>query len=294
MSPLDKVLLRDLWRQKTQVMAIMVVMALGVLILVMMEGLVSTLLETKAAYYERQRFADAYAPVVRAPASVVAQVEALEGVKAAEGRLASSAQIHALRRGSERLFDDQVAASVLSLPDFGEPRLNNILIMEGRVPSAASAKEVVVLHAFYQALGLALGDEIDLKIQGELHAFTIVGAAMAPEFLYVTAPGEIAPDPKRFAVLWMAENTLAPLLSMDGAINEILLDLDRGADLESVLGMVEDTLERYGSLGAYGRADQPSNRYLSEELIGLQVSSTVVPPIFLAISAFLLNMVVAR
>jgi len=53
LSPLDRKLLRDLLRVKGQAFAIALVIALGVMMLVMMDWLVSSLEETKRAYYER-------------------------------------------------------------------------------------------------------------------------------------------------------------------------------------------------------------------------------------------------
>ena len=58
MSPLDRKLLRTLWRLKGQSAAIALVIALGVMMLVMMTGLVTTLDETRSTYYERYRLAD--------------------------------------------------------------------------------------------------------------------------------------------------------------------------------------------------------------------------------------------
>ncbi|MFT5744183.1 MAG: putative ABC transport system permease protein, partial [Paracoccaceae bacterium] len=73
-SPLDHKLLRDLWRMKGQATAIGAVIGVGVLMLVMMTGLVSSLTETRAAYYERYRLADMFAPVSRAPERLAAQL----------------------------------------------------------------------------------------------------------------------------------------------------------------------------------------------------------------------------
>lgn len=65
-SPLNRKLMRDLWRMKGQVCAIGLVIALGVMLLVMMDGLVNTLDQTRSAYYERYRLADVFVPVTRA------------------------------------------------------------------------------------------------------------------------------------------------------------------------------------------------------------------------------------
>ena len=67
MSALNHKLLRDLWRIKGQAGAIALVVAVGVMLLVMMAGMLSSLVETRETYYERYRLADIFAPVTRAP-----------------------------------------------------------------------------------------------------------------------------------------------------------------------------------------------------------------------------------
>src|SRR6185436_3419729 len=53
-------------------------------------------------------------------------------------------------------------------------------------------------------------------------------------------------------------------------------------------------LATYGGFGAYNRADQVSNRFLSGEIAELQVTGTFIPAIFLAITAFLIHLVLSR
>ncbi|MCB1403961.1 MAG: ABC transporter permease, partial [Rhodobacteraceae bacterium] len=87
MSPLDAKLGRDLWRMKGQALAIAVVVGLGVLMLVMMDGLVNSLTETRDAYYARYRLAQVFAPLKRAPDRVLDDLRAIPGVAAVEGRV---------------------------------------------------------------------------------------------------------------------------------------------------------------------------------------------------------------
>ncbi len=67
LGPLDRMLVRDLWRMKGQALAIAFVIAGGVAVHLLAAGMLSSLQATRDAYYERNRFADVWAPVVRAP-----------------------------------------------------------------------------------------------------------------------------------------------------------------------------------------------------------------------------------
>ncbi len=288
MSPLDRKLLRDLWQVKGQASAIAVVISLGVLMLVMMDGLVNSLEETKRAYYERYRLAEVFAPVKRAPQHVINEIGEIPGVAAAEGRVTGGALIDLPGVAVP------IRAQAVSLPNYGVPRLSDVYLSAGRRIDPTRKDEILLLEGFARAHDLAPGDELSATMHGVRRTFEIVGLAQAPEFLYVTAPGELAPDDARFAVIWMSEEALAAAYDLDGAFNEALLSLTRTAELATVLDELDRMLASFGGVGAYGLRDQFSNRFITEEIDGLRVTRRAVPPIFLAVAAFLLYIVTSR
>src|SRR5690554_1342682 len=288
MSPLNRKLLRDLWRIKGQAVAIGAVIGVGVLMLVMMTGLVTSLDETRNTYYERYRLADVFAPVTRAPNRLIADLAAIPGVSAAEGRVIGSALINLPG------LDLPLQARAVSLPDFGEPRLNDVYLSAGRRLDSDRANEVLLLQGFAKAHNLAPGDTLSATMHGARRTFRIVGLARSPEFLYTTPPGELAPDDSRFGVIWMSRTALSAAYDMEGAFNQALIAVGRNTEQAAVLDAVDRLLDSNGGLGAYGLEDHESNRFISEEIDGLRAMSTGVPPIFLAVAAFLLYIVVSR
>ena len=66
-STLTVKLFRDLWRLRAQSLAIALVIAAGVGTVVMAAGLIRSLEATRADYYDQYRFADVFAPLIRAP-----------------------------------------------------------------------------------------------------------------------------------------------------------------------------------------------------------------------------------
>ncbi|MDK3073839.1 FtsX-like permease family protein [Sedimentitalea sp. JM2-8] len=288
MSPLDRKLLRDLWRIKGQAAAIGVVIAVGVAMLVMMSGLVTSLVQTRDAYYDRYRLADIFAPATRAPDRLAHRMAAIDGVSAVEPRVTGSALVDLPG------LDLPVQAQAVSLPDLSAPRVNDVFLTDGRMIDSDHADEILLLRSFARAHGLRPGDRISATMNGARHGFRIVGLAQSPEFLYTTAPGELIPDDARFGVLWMSRSALSAAYDMEGAFNEALLTLAHGANEAAVLDAVDRLLAPYGGTGAYPVADQTSNRFVSEEISGLEASSAAVPPIFLGVAAFLLYIVISR
>ena len=288
MSALNRKLMRDLWRIKGQAIAIGMVIAVGVLMLVMMTGLVASLEETRRAYYERYRLADVFAPVARAPRHLLPELRLIPGVATAVTRVTGSALIDLDGSGLP------VQARAISLPDLHAPDLNAIHLTDGRMVEPGHPDEAVILNSFARARGLRPGDRLDVTMNGFRRTVEIVGFAQSPEFLYSTAPGEIVPDDARFAVLWMSRTALEAVFDMQGAFNEALMSLGRGTDPQAVIAAADRLLDRYGGLGAYGVADLGSNRFISEEINGLRQSTGTVPPVFLAVAAFLLYIVISR
>lgn len=288
MSPLDRKLLRDLWRMKGQAGAIALVMAVGVMIQVMMPGLVASLTETRAAYYDRYRFADVFAPVTRAPEAALDRLATIPGVASVEGRISGHAQL------TLPDVDLPLRARALSIPAQGDPRLNAILLSEGAMFDPSHPDEVVLLDSFARAHGLSPGDTVEATMNGTRRVLRITGLGQSPEFLYVTAPGEFVPDDARFGVLWMSRRAMAAAFDQRGTFNEALLGLTRDARLEAVLAAADTLLDPYGGAGAYGRADQLSHAFVTQEIDGLSVSSRAIPPVFRGVAAFLLYIVVSR
>lgn len=287
-TPLEHKLLRDLWRMKGQALAIGLVIAVGVMMLVMMTGLVNSLDETRRAYYERYRLADIFAPVARAPERLIENLAAIPGVAQVQTRVTGGALIDVAGRALP------VQAQAVSLPDHGEAALNGIYLTDGRMLDRAHSDEILLLKSFAKAHGLEPGDTLRATMNGARRAFRIVGLAQSPEFLYTTAPGELVPDDSRFGVIWMSRSALSAAYDMKGAFNEVLLSITREANVDAVRDAVDTLLDSYGGIGAYPLEDQFSNRFVSEEINGMRVASRGVPPIFLAVAAFLLYIVISR
>lgn len=288
MKALDRKLGRDLWRVRGQALAIGLVIAMGVMLQVMMDGLVNSLEQTRQDYYQRYRLAELFAPVKRAPRAVLERVARLPGVAAVEGRINGGALL------SLPGLAVPVRAQAVSLPEWRTARLNEVHLVAGRRPDPGRRDEVLLLEGFARAHGLAPGDRLPATLNGARRTLAIVGLAQAPEFLYTTAPGEMVPDDARFAVLWMNETALAAALDLEGAVNEVLVGLARGAEPRALQDRLDRLLAPYGALGAYGLDEHLSNRFIVEEIAGLRVSSRTVPPVFLAVAGFLLYMVLSR
>ncbi len=288
MGVLDRKLLRDLWRLRAQVLAIALVMAAGVTTLVLGIGTYQSLKETQAAYYERHRFAAVFAQVRRAPERLRAAIAEIPGVAAVETRIVDSAILDI------EGMAEPASAQLVSLPESGEQVLNALYVRLGRLPNPAHPDEVVVHESFANAHGFRPGSRLTAVVNGRKRSLEIVGVALSPEFIYTLPPGGLYPDERRYAILWMSRRALAAAFDLEGAFSAVAVRLLVGASEPQAIERIDALLERYGGRGAHGRADQQSHAFLDAELQQLAAMTAVLPPIFLFVAAFLVNMTLTR
>ncbi len=288
MSALNRKLFRDLWHIKGQAFAIALVITAGAATFVMALTTLGSLKVTRSTFYNDYRFADVFAMLKRAPDGLRSRLQAIPGVAQVETRVVAPVNLVI------EDFADPVTGLIHSLPDFSDPLLNGVFLRTGRLPESGRDDEIVAHETFTQAHGFEPGDRLHAIINGRRKRLTIVGIALAPEYVYAIRPGDLFPDFSGFGVLWMRRKPLATAFDMDGAFNNVSLTLAAGAKEEEVIDRVDDLLARYGGLGAFGRMDQVSHRFLYEEFRQLEQMATVYPIIFLGVAAFLLNVVISR
>ena len=288
MSVLDRKLFRDLLRLWAQALAIALVMACGVATIILSVGAYRSLAETQSAFYERYRFGTVFASATRAPRHLKSRIENISGVTSAELRIIEPVLIDV-----EGMVEP-AAGMAVSIPDFREPTVNRVYLRSGRLPEPGRDNEVAVVETFADAHGFRPGDRFSALMNGRKQQLQIVGIVLSPEFIYAIGPGDMVPDPRRFGVFFLSEKTMAGLFDMEGAFNDVSVTTLRNADPRPIIAELDLLLRPYGGSGAHDRDDQISHSFLDSELEQLQAMSSVIPPIFLVIAAFLVNMILSR
>ncbi|MEM8876837.1 MAG: FtsX-like permease family protein [Pseudomonadota bacterium] len=288
LAVLDRKVLRDLGRLWVQALAIALVLSCGVASLIISFGAYRSLEETRAAYYDRNRFGDVFANVTRAPRALLPRIEAIDGVGHVELRVSDYAILDILG------MREPATGLAVSIPDYRETAVNLPFLRSGRLPEPERTNEVTVTEKFAEAHGFRTGDSFQAILNGTKRDLIIVGTFLSPEFIYALAPGDIMPDPRRFAIMLFSERALSGLLDLEGAFNDLSIRLLKGANKEQVIDRLDAMLAPFGGTGAIARKDQMSHAFIDAELAQLQSMSTLLPPIFLLVSAFLINMILSR
>jgi putative ABC transport system permease protein len=288
LHPLDRKLLRDLQRLRMQALAVSGVLACGVALFVMATGMYDSLERARDEYYDSARMADLAVSVVRAPDPLANRLAELPGVNALEPRVTGIGLLDLEGKS------DPVSARLVSLPHDRRPRVNDVLLRAGRWPDPTRDNEVLINEAFAEANSLAPGMSLGALIYGRRRVLEVVGVASSPEFVFAVAPGGMLPEPERFGVLWMGRESLGRAFDVDGAFNDVVFRLAPEADVRETIFAIDEILARHGGRGAYARDRMLSAQFLADELTSLRTMASILPPIFMLVAVFLLNVSLSR
>ncbi|RUW87664.1 FtsX-like permease family protein [Mesorhizobium sp. M7A.F.Ca.US.010.02.1.1] len=288
MSVLDRKLLRDILRMWAQVLAIALVMACGVATIVLAVGGYRSLEQTRTAFYDRYRFGTVFSGLTRAPLHLRERITSIAGVSGLELRIVKPVLLDMPGMA------EPATAIAVSIPDRGEPAANRLYLRIGRLPESGRPGEVAVTERFATAHRMAPGSTFAAILNGRKRTLSVTGIVLTPEYIYALGPGDMVPDPRRFGVFFMPQTALAGIFDMDGAFNDVAIRTQRSADMQAIEDAVDRVLKSFGGTGAHGRADQISHAFLDNELIQLRAMAAVIPPVFLFVSAFLVNMILSR
>lgn len=283
MLALNRKLLRDLSNMKGQGLAIAAVVGCGIAVFVAALTTLHSLDTAKDNYYSKNRFANLFASLVRAPNGVAHRAANLPGVSTADTRIVKPLTLDLADMA------EPAEGRVISLPNRGRPVLNDLHLKQGRWPEPGRGGEVLASEAFAEAHGILPGQTLRSVMQGRAQDLKVVGIALSPEYLIQVQPGSLFPDNKRFGVFWMRKRQIEAAYDMEGAFNDLTLTLNSTANEQEVIRRVDQLLDPYGGIGAYGRREQYSARYIDDDIQGLRTMGIIPPAIFLGVAAFLLN-----
>jgi putative ABC transport system permease protein len=280
--------LRDIAAMPGQVITIALVVTAGVAVFVASVSTFESLQSGRDQFYASARFPQVFVTLKRAPLSVVARLNEISGIAAVQPRIVRDVIVD---WPSSVL---PVSARMVSVTRADDEPLARSHLRRGTAPQPGDARGAAINEAFAEANGVTPGQDMRVVLNGRVQSFHITGIALSPEYVYAVKPGLPIPDDRLFAVLWIDRSAAEAAFDMKGAFNDAVVSLAPGTDPKPVIAELDRLLEPYGSVGAIERRDQPSNRFLEDELNQQKVMSTTIPFIFFGVAAFLLNVALGR
>ena len=291
MRALDRKLFRDLCRLWAQSLAIALVMACGVATLILAIGAYRSLDETRAAYYERYRFGDVFASATRAPNCLGATIAAIDGVAAVETRIAETVllDIEGMR--------EPATGRLISLRSRAASRRQRAVPAPGApARSRAGATRSWSTSNFAEAHGFgARFDAFGHHQRRQDRAHHRRHRAVAGIRLRARPRRHDAGQPALRRASGCPRTALALALRSRRRLQLVSLRLLPGASEAKVIEALDASaraLRRHRRLRPQGPAVATPSSTASSTSSGPW--REIIPPIFLAVSAFLINMILSR
>ena len=205
--------------------AVGLVMACGLAMMIMARSLILSLESTRAAYYERE-------PIRRrllrsqARAEFAAQTSRRNSrVAAVETRVVGAAC--AGYAGPGEPADGTIALDSRRSPAAAQPAFS---CAPDGCPKRAAAKRSSSARPSPRRTDSSPATRSTRSSTAREQRLNIVGIVLSPEYVFEARPGETLPDNKRFGVFWMNERELANAFDLDGAFNNVVVDVAPGGD----------------------------------------------------------------
>ncbi|WP_084039757.1 FtsX-like permease family protein [Demequina sp. NBRC 110053] len=261
--------LRDLTRQKAQVIAVAVTIALGVMMYIATAGAYQNLSASYDATYDRLAFADLVAS--GGDAQAVAQAALDAGASEAISRTQVDPPL--------LIEDTKLLGRVISVPSGEHPSIDDVDVIDGDYLEDGVTDQVLLERHAAETFAIGPGDTLEVFAADGWATVTIAGVVDSPEYLWpARSRQDILGDPHAFAVVFAPEDAVAAWFAADP--NQALALLPNGAS-DATRDQVSDAMEAAGASSVMTQEEQPSNATLSEDLQGFDQMSKAFPALFL-------------
>lgn len=280
-TKLNLKLIRDLKFSPLVFLGITVLITVGIALFGASYELYMDLERSYALSYRKLNMADFTVQLQSAPGEVVNILRNIPGVRDVEGRTVEEVEIE-----QPAVESRKVIGRIISIPDAGEPRINQLKVIAGDYPRRDSSREVLLEANFAEYHKYRPGDRLRIVISGEKVWFRIAGVVQSPEYIYVVRSREHPmPSPRTFGVMWARKSIVDQLFGTSGSVNEVGVKMAFGGNRETAMRLASNVLKPYGADDPMPQEQQPSVEFLRLDLKGLQSLAIFFPILFLTISA---------
>lgn len=278
-------LLRRLKQTKGQFLAIVGLVAIGIMSYVTMNMAIINLENSLYLYYSDQNFAELFAQVVKIPESKVDRLETSENIKLVEGRITQDILMKT---------DDDTKVKLRLISEKENGKINKLYYNQGS-NIKNTRKDILVIKQFAKARNIEIGDEIEIILAGKTYKFYVKGIVSSPEFVYLMESEQsMMPMPDQFGIVYLDEEVVQELLGFGDYYNELVMKVQNGKDLDYTKKKFEHKIEKYGLKRFFTRKNQLSHNMVNEEIQGVKKTANVVPIIFLGAAAMTIALMISR
>ena len=270
-----------------QFIAVITVIAVGLLVYTAMKMAALNLESTLNEYYDITNFAHINTEVVKIPRSGVEDLKNKYGITNAQGRIVFDVP---LKVEDE---NEKVTVRVISLPDSDE-KINDVYLVDGEEIKNKN-KDILVVEQFAKARNIVVGDTLRVLINEKQYNLRVSGIVASPEYIYLIENEQtLLPLPDKFGVAFVGEEFARQSFGFGSSYNEIIMTVKDEDHINNTEDKLEKALKKYGVKKIIVKENQLSNKMISEEIKQLQKMSQIIPLLFLGVAALIIAVMISR
>ncbi len=283
MKSFRKNVLRLALRNKSAVFGAVLIIGIGIFVFVSMIDTLKNLDGQITAYYKDNGMADIFAEVEGISSTELERLTEIPGIKAAGGCMARDVRI---------LSEGQKSIVSVHLMSYDPEEDINKITLSGQIKTEDDIFLGIQMSEHYT---YPEGTPLRLLWNGESLSFEYRGTCRAPNYIYsIPHGGAMVPDGEVYDIAVIEKGRMERLLGRGDSVNELGFLLEDGYTFEDVRHQLTDRLTPYGLTSLVERADQTSVDMVDAEMVGLILTGTILPLLFMAISVFMLYVVLKK
>lgn len=276
----------------------MFIIAIGIFVYVAMMDTLWNLKGQVDVYYESSRLADVFAEVSGISESELKRLEEIPGILDVSGKMA--ADVRLLADGQEEIvtvhllsYDEDDSLNRLTLTDAdGRYGMNG---ETGSQETAAGYDSLYLGGRMAEVYGYQGGEALKLLVNGRAVNVQFAGTCHEPDYIYSIPPGgAMVPDGEVYDIACMEKSRMEEITGRHDSLNELGFTLASGYEFKDVSHNLTEQLENFGLISLTEREDQGSYDMVQGEMGELISVGTILPVIFMAISVFMLYVVLKK
>lgn len=262
-----------------QFMTLLIVIIVGTSLHISLDSAFENVTTTVEVFHTQMNFADYFIDVKKAPENMIRQINEIQGIEKAVGRIQKDVQV-ILKDHSK------VTGRITSYKKPMEDNLNKVYLKKAKISGFDdfSGRNILLDRMFAESNEIKLGDKIKINTGEKIETLNMVGIGIGPEFHFVFRSPLSWCEMKTFGIIMISQKEAERLLDMEGSINQVLIKFLPNADEEKVIEKTEKILEQYGILTSYNKNEHPNHKALKENIGSLKVASYTMSIIFLMIN----------
>ena len=238
---LNKKILRDIWKNKSQFITVFLMVFLAVFAFAGVHAYMDGMKESSKVYYENQNLQDIWLTSENFKADKLEEIKKIDNVKNAERLLSLNANVIDAERFIDPNTNKKLSDLVIECNFIETNEINKMYLIEGEEYS----KEKNGLWLDYylaKKLGIKVGDELELSIEGNSFKEKVMGLVEVPDHVYfIKDDTAIFPTHTDYGFAYLSINEFPK----DYIYNK-LLETDEVQDAIKNLKDLKDTLSKYG------------------------------------------------